>query len=83
MRDSSFEFLKRLLDAPGPSGFEVVPARIWRAEAETFADRVDGDVAGNSMATLNPEGSPHVMLAGHVDEIGLMVTHVDDEGFLY
>ncbi len=83
MRDSSFEFLKRLLDAPGPSGFEVVPARIWRAEAETLADRVEVDVAGNSMATLNPEGSPHVMLAGHVDEIGLMVTHVDDEGFLY
>jgi endoglucanase len=83
MEDSSFEFLKRLLDAPGPSGFEVVPARIWRAEAERIADRVDADVAGNSAATLNPGGTPHVMLAGHIDEIGLMVTHVDDDGFLY
>ncbi|HEX2093447.1 MAG TPA: M42 family metallopeptidase [Longimicrobiaceae bacterium] len=83
MRDSSFDFLKRLLDAPGPSGFEIVPARIWRAEAEGIADRVEPDVAGNSIATLNPEGSPVVMLAGHIDEIGLMVTHVDDEGFLY
>jgi len=83
MQDTSFEFLKRLLDAPGPSGFEVAPARIWRAEAERFSDRVDVDVAGNSSATLNPGGTPHVMLAGHIDEIGLMVTHVDDDGFLY
>ncbi|HEV2148699.1 MAG TPA: M42 family metallopeptidase [Longimicrobiaceae bacterium] len=83
MRDSSFEFLKRLLDAPGPSGFETVPARIWRAEAEAIADRVEADVAGNSAATLNPGGTPHVMLAGHIDEIGLMLTHVDDDGFLY
>lgn len=83
MRDSSFEFLKRLLDTPGPSGFETAPARLWRAEAEGFAARVETDVAGNSLATVGAGGSPRVMLAGHIDEIGLMVTHVDDEGFLY
>lgn len=83
MRDSSFEFLKRLLDAPGPSGFETLPARVWRAEAERVADAVEADVAGNSLATLNPGGAPRVMLAGHIDEIGLMVTHVDEDGFLY
>ncbi len=77
------DFLARLLDAPGPSGFEVRPARTWREEAETFADRVDVDVSGNSVAALNPDGRPRVMLAGHIDEIGLQVTHVDDEGYLY
>ncbi|HEX8907375.1 MAG TPA: M42 family metallopeptidase [Longimicrobiaceae bacterium] len=82
MQTSSYEFLKRLLDAPGPSGFETAAARVWRAEAETFADRVDVDVAGNSAAALDG-GAPRVMLAGHVDEIGVMVTHIDDEGFLY
>jgi putative aminopeptidase FrvX len=82
MQTSSYEFLKRLLDAPGPSGFETAAARVWRGEAEQFADSVDVDVAGNSAATLGG-GSPRVMLAGHVDEIGVMVTHVDDEGFLY
>jgi len=82
MQTSSYEFLKRLLDAPGPSGFETAAARVWRAEAEGFADRVDVDVAGNSAATLG-SGGPRVMLAGHVDEIGVMVTHVDEEGFLY
>jgi endoglucanase len=82
MQTSSYEFLKRLLDAPGPSGFETAAARVWRAEAEGFADGVDVDVSGNSAATLG-SGAPRVMLAGHVDEIGVMVTHVDDEGFLY
>jgi endoglucanase len=80
--ERSLAFLKRLLDAPGPSGFEQAPARIWREEARGFAS-VDVDVAGNSLATLNLKGGPRVMLAGHVDEIGLMVVHVDDEGFVY
>ncbi len=76
-------FLARLLDAPGPSGFELPAARVWRSEAEAIADRLDLDVGGNSIALLNPDSSPTVMFAGHVDEIGLIVTHIDDEGFLY
>lgn len=76
-------FLERLLDAAGPSGFEVRAARAWREEAEGFADTVSVDVNGNSYATVNGDGAPRVMLAGHVDEIGLQVTHVDEEGFLY
>ena len=56
-------FLERLLDAAGPSGFEVRAARVWREDAETFADTVDTDVTGNSFAVLNPSGSPRVMLA--------------------
>jgi len=77
----SLDFFKRLLDAPGPSGFERGPARLWRDEAAGFA-KVEADVAGNCYATVNPGGSPRVMLTGHLDEIGLMVVHVDDDGFL-
>jgi putative aminopeptidase FrvX len=80
---SSVAFLERLLDTPGPSGFEIAAARVWRAEAERFAEHVDVDVSGNSYAFLNRGGSPRVMLAGHIDEIGLMVTHIDDDGYLY
>ena len=76
-------FLERLLDAAGPSGFETRPARVWRQEAETFAEDVRVDVSGNSYATVNPSGTPRVMLAGHIDEIGLQVTHIDEKGFLY
>jgi putative aminopeptidase FrvX len=83
IEERSMAFLAKLLDTPGPSGFELEAARVWRTEAEAIADRVEGDVSGNSLATLNPGGSPRVMLAGHIDEIGLIITHVDDEGFLY
>src|SRR5829696_2747194 len=81
MRDASYEFLKRLLSTPGPSGNEGAAARVWREEAGGFAE-VGGDRMGNSFATLNAGGSPRVMLSGHIDEIGLMVTHIDEEGLL-
>lgn len=82
MDERPLAFLKKLLDAPGPSGFESIPARLWREEAGAFAS-LETDIHDNSLATLNPGGSPKVMLAGHVDEIGLMVVHVDDEGFVH
>jgi len=82
MTPDSLAFLKSLLDTPGPSAFEAAPARAWRAEAERFATQVRADVAGNSFATLEGPGRPHVMLAGHIDEIGVMVSHIDDDGFL-
>ena len=81
MRDASYEFLKRLLSTPGPSGNEGVAARVWREEAGGFAE-VRGDRMGNSFATLNPGGSPKVMLSGHIDEIGLIVTHIDEKGLV-
>ncbi len=82
MDPRSLHFLKSLLDSPGPSSYETVPARAWRAEAQGMADQVAADVSGNSFATLNPAAAPRIMLAGHIDEIGVMVTYIDDEGFL-
>ncbi len=85
LTDASLTFLTSLLDAPGPSGFEAVPARRWRSEAQAFADAVRVDVSGNSFATLHAgaAGTPPVMLAGHIDEIGFMVVHIDDQGYLW
>lgn len=82
MTPESLGFLKTLLDTPGPSSFEAAPARAWRAEAERFAREVRADVSGNSYATLSGGGRPRLMLAGHIDEIGVMVTHIDDDGYL-
>jgi putative aminopeptidase FrvX len=79
----ALEFLKRLLDSPGPSGYEQAPARIWREEAAIFADEIYGDVLGNSFARVKNEGGPKVVIEGHIDEIGLMVTHIDEEGYLW
>ncbi len=83
MPQDAFPFLRALLDAPGPSGFETIPSRVWRDRAATFADEVRVEPSGSSLATVNGDGAPTVMFAGHIDEIGLMVTYIDDDGFLF
>src|SRR5919202_752847 len=83
MHDERFAFLKDLVEAPSPSGYEGPARTIWRREVEGTADEVRTDLHGNTIAALNPGGAPRVMLAGHVDEIGLMITYVDDDGFAY
>lgn len=76
-------FLNALLTTPSPSGFEAPAARRWRQEAETFAPIVDHDLAGNSWASNRAEGALHVVIEGHIDEIGFVVTHIDDNGFVW
>ena len=87
MEQDRLDFLRRLLETPGPSGYEQPPARVWRAEAEQFADDVWHDVAGNSFARIrgtDPSAeAPTVLIAGHIDEIGFVITHIDPEGFLW
>jgi putative aminopeptidase FrvX len=78
----SLSFLKKLLDTPGPSGFESAPAKVWRDQAKQFA-KVTGDVAGNSLAEVNSGGKPTIMLAGHIDEIGIIINYIDDQGYAY
>jgi putative aminopeptidase FrvX len=78
----SLAFLKKLLDTPGPSGFESAPAKVWRDQAKKFA-KVSGDVAGNSLAEVKSDGGPTIMLAGHIDEIGVIINYIDDQGYGY
>jgi endoglucanase len=82
MSDDTRSFLRRLLETASPSGFEVEAARVWRTEAESFADEVSVDSNGTSFARLKGDG-PRVMIEGHIDEIGVMVTHIDDNGFIW
>ncbi len=82
MREASLDFFKKLLSTPGPSGYEEKAAGVWREEAGKFAE-VRGDRMGNSFATLNAGGSPRIMLSGHIDEIGVIVTHIDEQGMLH
>ncbi|WP_457637498.1 M42 family metallopeptidase [Oceanithermus sp.] len=82
-RELNYSFFEELLGAVAPSGFEDEAARIWVREAETFADEVWRDAHGNSYARIRPGGSPRIMLAGHIDEIGLIVTYINDDGLIY
>jgi tetrahedral aminopeptidase len=83
MHDASYTFLKNLLHTPSPSGFERQIQDVVRAWAKPLAHEVRTDRHGNVLAIVNPEGSPRIMLAGHCDQIALMVQHIDDNGFLY
>ena len=83
MRAESLDFLKDIVNAPSPSGYEQAAARVFRAYTESVADRVTTDVHGNVAAILNPSASMRIMLAGHMDELGFIVHHIDDQGLLH
>jgi len=83
MTPAERQFLNDLLLAPSPSGFERPIQDVVRNYAATFAAQVRTDTHGNVQVVVNPEGSPRIMLAGHCDQIGLIVKHIDDRGFLW
>jgi endoglucanase len=76
------QLLSDLLGAPGPSGYEGPANEVWR-DAASFAT-VSSDSLGSSVARVGDEGArPLFAIVGHIDEIGLVITHVDEKGFLY
>jgi len=78
------EVLRALLTTPGPSGYEQAAAEVWREAARGFAGDVRGDVMGSSVALVDGTGDgPLLAVVGHIDEIGLIVTHIDDDGMLW
>jgi endoglucanase len=82
MRKESLQFLKKLLSTPSPSGFETGIQKICASYMKPFADKIYKDVHGNQYHVCNPKAELRVMLAGHVDEIALMVHYIDSDGFL-
>jgi len=83
MEKESLQFLTKLLETPSVSGFETKIQQVIRKRVSPFADSVESDVHGNLTAALNPSGKVRVMLAGHCDQIGMMVHHITDSGFIY
>ncbi len=77
------ELLHALLSAPGPSGHEEEPARIWRQAAGAFAD-VTADTLGTTFARVPgaSDGAATLALVGHIDEIGVTITNIEENGLL-
>lgn len=90
MNDESYRFLEKLIETPSPSGTESKIQSVVYEWAVKYADTVNLDFHGNLIARLKPTRSqlagsppPRIMLAGHCDQLGLMVQFIDDQGFLY
>lgn len=84
LEDKKYEFLEKLLSTPSPVGYEAQGQKIWLEETGKIADRTETDAYGSAAAFLdiNPE-APTIMLEAHCDEIGMVVQHIDDSGFVY
>ncbi|MDR2520113.1 MAG: hypothetical protein LBC69_03545, partial [Eubacteriaceae bacterium] len=83
MEKRDIDFLRDLTQAPSPSGFETAAARVMRARLEGIADRIETDVLGSVHAVLKGKGKgPSVLIAGHIDEVGLMAKYISDDGFI-
>jgi len=77
------EVLRKLLTAPGPSGYEQAAAAVFRDAASAFAE-VSHDSVGSTVARVKGNaGGPLLAVIGHIDEIGLIIHHIDDDGFLW
>jgi len=83
MDATAFDFFKTILATPSPSGYEGPVQQVVRDYATAFADEMRTDVHGNVIAVRNPGTPLRVMLAGHCDQIGLIVQFIDDNGFVH
>ncbi|WP_242520352.1 M20/M25/M40 family metallo-hydrolase [Halobacillus kuroshimensis] len=72
-----------LLNTPSPSSMEMEIQKRWIEEMRPYADEIQTDHAGNAIAVLNPEADFKIMLAGHCDEIALVVNRIDEDGYVY
>ncbi len=77
------EVLRTLLTAPGPSGYEQAAAVAFRDAASAFADVTHDSVGSSVVRVKGTAGGPLLAVIGHIDEIGLIVHHIDDEGYLW
>ena len=77
------EFLKKLVTTPRATGYEFLAQKLFKSYLENDVDRVDIDKVGNVSAVINPESSFKIMLAGHIDQIGFQISHIDDDGYLW
>lgn len=82
-REIDVDLLEELVNIPSPTGFEQPAQSVVRSRFKDLADSVTTDVLGNVTGVLNPSGYPRIILAGHVDEVGLQVKHITEKGFIY
>jgi endoglucanase len=83
MEDFAHEFFCSAIETPSPSGFEEPIQALIRQYIAPHAEQVRTDVHGNLIASTGDSSGPRLMYAGHCDQIGMLVSYIDDAGFIY
>ena len=83
MDDPALEYFQNAIRTPSPSGYEESIQSLTRKYIEPFADSVRIDVHGNLIASLGVPSGPRLLYAGHCDQIGMLVSYVDENGFVF
>ena len=83
MQKESLDLLREMIGIASPSGYEWNIQEVLRRRMKHYCDEVRLDVNANAIGVINPDAPYRVMLSGHCDEIGFMIMHIDDKGFLY
>ena len=76
-------FFRDLVEAPSPSGFEEPAQEVYRKFVKKYSDEVKTDIHGNVIAFRKGSGKLKMMVSGHADEVGFMVSFIDSDGFVY
>ena len=83
MDEKAKGFLKKLLETPGVSGYEQNVQAVVADYASSFADSMEKDLHGNLILRKNEQADLRVLYAGHCDQIGMIISQIDESGFLY
>lgn len=83
MTESTFKYLTQIINTPSPSGYESIAQRLFKAQAEELCLETSTDALGNIAAHIPSIGKPKLLISAHIDEIGMVVKHIDENGFVY
>jgi endoglucanase len=83
MNQATKKFLHKLLQTPSPTGFETKIQKVVKDRMKEYSKHIETDLHGNLYVGLNTKAKRRIMLAGHCDQIGFIVKHIDDQGFIY
>lgn len=83
MTESTFNYLTQIINTPSPSGYESVAQELFKMQAKELGFEIFSDTLGNVVAHVPSIGKPKMLISAHIDEIGMVVKHIDENGFVY
>lgn len=83
MTESTFNYLTQIINTPSPSGYESVAQSLFKKKASENGLKISSDKLGNVVAHLPSIGKPKLLISAHIDEIGMVVKHIDEKGYVF